>query len=309
MQTEGFRAFSLRSPPRGRGAMLRAGVLPFPGASQTKSRARRREGERRPRGTFPLPAAGGRRNAFPAPRGDKGGLRASGPCRRSSPPAHGGPAPGGERGRGAGGLKVTPGDAGRPPALLSPGTCRRCRRPAPADPPPCPCPRRPTGRPARRSPCCRGGGPRTRHWGWRAPGRRAPPWLALPAPAPLQAHAAARGGPAAPASSRPGGDAASRWWCRPPARPALPSRPRQRPAPLPLPALWAPSSPLRRSPTPRGADYATHRAPRSPPGGLPRGAGRGARWGAWFPRTAPVTENSWSAAAPGATAAARVRGR
>lgn len=197
--------------------------FPFPGASQTKSGARRREGERRPGARSRSRPRAAEETPSPRRAGTKKGCERRGPVRRARPPAHGGPAPVGERGRGAGGLKVTPGDAGRPPALRSPGTCRRCRRPAPADPPPCPCPRRPTGRPARRSPCCRGGGLRTRRWGWRAPGRHAPPWLALPAPAPLQAHAAARGGPAAPASSRPGGDAASRWWCRLPAPPAPPA--------------------------------------------------------------------------------------
>lgn len=243
---------------------------PFPAPPGHKEREAWGGGRTRPQAHSSCrgPALGGEEGAFlllfPQRRdkGGAGGLRS--PARGSRRgrlrcPAAPGPAspralgvePGrpqapGEAGGGAARLKVTlaASPAPRPPpsSSSSPGTCRRCRRPAPADPLPCPFPRHPTGRPARRWPCCRGGGRHTRRWGCQ--GRRAPPWLALPAPAPLQTHAAARGGRSAPPASAssfpspPGGRAVPPL-SRPGAAAYRPDLPRCSPPARPLPSAGA----------------------------------------------------------------------
>lgn len=232
-------------------------------------------------------------------------------------------APGGA-GSGAARLKVTlaASPAPRPPlssSSSSPGTCRRCRRPALADPPPCLYPRRPTGRPARRWPCCRGSGRRTRRWGCR--GRRTPPWLALPAPAPHQAHAAARGSRSVPPASAssfpspPGGRAVPPL-ARPGAaayRPDLPRQPdpcpqlelaarsRGKPKqPPPFPAALFPTAPPLRLPVPTTLPS----APRGLPHARRRGEPCAEHAGARSPRGPHLRPDGASAVAPGGPAAA-----
>lgn len=279
-QTEGFRASSLRSPPRGRGAMLRVGALPLPRRLADKERSAAAGRGAPTRGTFPLPAAGGRRDAFPAPRGDKEGLRAAGPGPPRSAPSPRRPRAGRRERKGRGRPQ---GDTRRRrPASRAPLTWHLQTMSAS-------CASRSTTLPLPSSP----------HWAPSTtvtllPGRRAahPPLGMAGAGAPCSAMArAARSGasPGTCGSARrprcprllPAGRGCRIQVVVPPtgtARPSGSGPPRGNPRPLP--PLSTRSSPLRRSLAPRGADYATHRAPRSPPGGLPRGAWRGACWGA-----------------------------